>query len=832
MTSEWWDDDDDDPLLDHVLRVLYPVQSMFERVRESLRDTGYVQFDHLFTLNKECIQDLTYPNPDGHGRLPLSPSIRSHLLNVMHYNRYFVNCHGRVMTDEDWGAFSASALEAFRFSSATKADVDWEDLLVCEEFIIFDEPDGRMTEQLGIQSAATVATMADEPTASTYGLVHNGADIHPVYMAQQTDYSDDDLPADDICPWNLSYRTTYDARQQTSDLHTGDDSWHTDLQAQTEFFYNEDDLLDDAGPWDPGFAVGAPGDPPDDITVVDPTTIFSVTALAAHNLAVAVTSSGYFSHRNQIRHLLGSNLAPSDAVSGTGGFTIDVVRQVHQRSDRPSVLPPPPPPIPIRPAHYLGDIMHHISDAYDTTGPGSMSIPLAAPPYVALVHCTVPVHCNVTVVYVVVAPPIGEVVDSYDRRINTSNIAVNAYMVTNHSAAVVLLGDDDAHSGVTAYDGHIDTASHDYWCWVNIKGIIDLCHRTNTQSILVGAYTVSSHGVVTIDIHHQWTDMMWRATTTVSLGRQYEVTTSTVGYVYYRHRAGVDGLPYLLSTGTSHALGLTYLLSSSTSHVLGLPYLLDTRRSCPHVVGNAWDQYPHVLTACEVDWGPRIIIDGESCLSRHYGNLLASNGECPISGDDVRVGATEREFIGTTVHHSDNCDAIVTLANLRVVSDYFDHYYTTAQSNNDASMLPVTVHHELRPPAEPPPALMDFVLSQNDDNECKTYNVLNTSFPWYFERAISTEVSTFAWLDHVTRNVTTSSSVKIVYAKVDLTNFLDGARRFKSVIGPFQWAAIMGRINVTTAMMIPSGSSTARLRDKRRCVLLPIQVCDNQVQIP
>ena len=175
MTSEWWDDDDDDPLLDHVLRVLYPVQSMFERVRESLRDTGYVQFDHLFTLNKECIQDLTYPNPDGHGRLPLSPSIRSHLLNVMHYNRYFVNCHGRVMTDADWGAFSASALEAFRFSSAAKADVDWEDLVVSEDFIIFDEPDGKMTEQLGIQSAATVV-MADEPTASTYGLVHHGAD--------------------------------------------------------------------------------------------------------------------------------------------------------------------------------------------------------------------------------------------------------------------------------------------------------------------------------------------------------------------------------------------------------------------------------------------------------------------------------------------------------------------------------------------------------------------------------------------------------------------------------------------------------------------------------
>jgi hypothetical protein len=55
MTSEWWDDDDDDPLLDHVLHILYPVQSMFRRVRESLRDSGYVQFDHLFTLDEECI---------------------------------------------------------------------------------------------------------------------------------------------------------------------------------------------------------------------------------------------------------------------------------------------------------------------------------------------------------------------------------------------------------------------------------------------------------------------------------------------------------------------------------------------------------------------------------------------------------------------------------------------------------------------------------------------------------------------------------------------------------------------------------------------------------
>jgi hypothetical protein len=118
-------------------------------------------------------------------------------------------------------------------------------------------------------------------------------------------------------------------------------------------------------------------------------------------------------------------------------------------------------------------------------------------------------------------------------------------------------------------------------------------------------------------------------------------------------------------------------------------------------------------------------------------------------------------------------------------------------------MLPVTVHQELRPPAEPPPVRMNFISSQNDD-ECRTDNVLNTSSPWYFERAISSkQVSTFTRLDLMTMNVTTSSSEKIVYAKeVDLSNFIDGARRCKSVIGPFQWAVIMGRIDATTATMI------------------------------
>ena len=94
--------------------------------------------------------------------------------------------------------------------------------------------------------------------------------------------------------------------------------------------------------------------------------------------------------------------------------------------------------------------------------------------------------------------------------------------------------------------------------------------------------------------------------------------------------------------------------------------------------------------------------------------------------------------------------------------------------------------------------------SKNDDHECKTYNVLNTSLPRYYDRAISKHVSTFTWLDLMTRNVTTSSSMKIVYAKVDLTNFLDGARLFTSVIGPFQWAVIMGRIDAKIAMMVRS----------------------------
>jgi hypothetical protein len=150
--------------------------------------------------------------------------------------------------------------------------------------------------------------------------------------------------------------------------------------------------------------------------------------------------------------------------------------------------------------------------------------------------------------------------------------------------------------------------------------------------------------------------------------------------------------------------------------------------------------------------------------------------------------------------HVDDSDAIVALTNPCVISDYYDRYYTTVQSNDDASTIPVTVNDELRPPAEPPPVRMDFISSPNDD-ECKMYIVLNTSLPRYFERAISKQMSTFTRLDLMTMNVTTSSSVKIGCSKVDLSNFIDGAI----------WAMIMGRIDATTAMMIPSGFLVVQL---------------------
>jgi hypothetical protein len=161
------------------------------------------------------------------------------------------------------------------------------------------------------------------------------------------------------------------------------------------------------------------------------------------------------------------------------------------------------------------------------------------------------VHCNVTVVYAVVAPPIGEVVDSYDRRINTSNIAVSAYMVTNHSAIMVLLGDDD---------------------------------------------TVINHGVAILGVHH-WTDM----------------TTSTIGLDNYRHKAVVDS-----------QLSQLIVASFSTSQVLGFPCPVDFGQPCPSLYGtsSAWAHYSHVLMACEADWGPPIIIDGECWLSRKIGNVI------------------------------------------------------------------------------------------------------------------------------------------------------------------------------------------------------------------
>jgi hypothetical protein len=110
--------EDVDPLLFHVLSVLYPQRIMAERVRESLYHAGYYMFDHLYTLDKECIQDLTYPNPDGRGRIPLPVGNRNHLLHVIEYKRYFENKFTRSMTDDDWECFDADALKVFRASDS------------------------------------------------------------------------------------------------------------------------------------------------------------------------------------------------------------------------------------------------------------------------------------------------------------------------------------------------------------------------------------------------------------------------------------------------------------------------------------------------------------------------------------------------------------------------------------------------------------------------------------------------------------------------------------------------------------------------------------------
>ena len=115
-----WDDDDTDPLLDHVLRILFPVQNMFERVRESLRDSGYVKFEHLYTLDKESLLELTYPDPDspdGRGRKPLPVGNRNHLLSIMQYKLWFDAKYDVAMDDDDWEAFSAADLKAFRAST-------------------------------------------------------------------------------------------------------------------------------------------------------------------------------------------------------------------------------------------------------------------------------------------------------------------------------------------------------------------------------------------------------------------------------------------------------------------------------------------------------------------------------------------------------------------------------------------------------------------------------------------------------------------------------------------------------------------------------------------
>ena len=105
--------DDIDSLLAHVLTVLYPRQGMAERVRESLDHSGYDMFDHLYTLDKECIHDLTYPNPDGRGRIPLPLGNRNRLLTVIHYRRYFEKRFSRRMTKVDWACFTGDDLAEF-----------------------------------------------------------------------------------------------------------------------------------------------------------------------------------------------------------------------------------------------------------------------------------------------------------------------------------------------------------------------------------------------------------------------------------------------------------------------------------------------------------------------------------------------------------------------------------------------------------------------------------------------------------------------------------------------------------------------------------------------
>ena len=240
---EWWNDDYNDPLFDHILHVLYPQCRMFARVRESLINSGFYTWDYLYMLDWECLDDLTYPNPNSHGRLPLPTNARNHLLNFQYYCRYFVDLHGRRMTTADWEAFSASDLEAFRASNADKMDVDWEELLALEDssvpLVMSHVPTVVPTTDVeDLSSSSTSVTAASHATLDA-GVI----DIDPVYMAQETGHFDDDLQEDDVFPWFSKYCLAYYyGISQPVVYHTDDDArpLYTSKQVNQTILVNDD----------------------------------------------------------------------------------------------------------------------------------------------------------------------------------------------------------------------------------------------------------------------------------------------------------------------------------------------------------------------------------------------------------------------------------------------------------------------------------------------------------------------------------------------------------------------------------------------------------------
>jgi hypothetical protein len=71
------------------------------------------EFSHLYTLDKECIHDLTYPNPDGRGLIPLPLGNHNCHLTVIHYRRYFEKRFSCRMTKVDWACFTGDDLAEF-----------------------------------------------------------------------------------------------------------------------------------------------------------------------------------------------------------------------------------------------------------------------------------------------------------------------------------------------------------------------------------------------------------------------------------------------------------------------------------------------------------------------------------------------------------------------------------------------------------------------------------------------------------------------------------------------------------------------------------------------